>query len=59
MDKPVKPKYYTLHYRHKKRMEETDVIKGHYAYDVAVVMIKKANKDFPDVEHWMEEIERK
>jgi hypothetical protein len=56
MDKPVKPKYYTLHYRHKKRMEETDVIKGHYAYDVAVVMIKKANKDFPDVEHWMEEI---
>lgn len=56
--KKEKPKYYTLHWREKKHPDNTDVIRGRFASDVADIIIAKADKQFGRrFIHWKEEVE--
>lgn len=55
-----KHKYYTLHWREKKRPGNTDVIRGRFASDVADIIIAKADRHFGKrFIHWKEEVESK
>lgn len=55
-----KHKYYTLHWREKKRPDNTDSIRGRFAGDAADIIIQKADKQFGKrFIHWKEEIEAK